>query len=334
MNQAITGLLAQAGITGDAVVEAIPGGANNQVFRVNVGEQHFLLKKYFQHPEDPRQRLLHERHFLTFAWDQGLRCIPKPLAWDEQAGLGLSQFVVGHPPTTVTSGHVHQALAFVKQLNLNRQDPTAQAIPSASERCYRLWDHVVHVERRLDKLRHLSAITELHQNALSFAQNQLIPHWERIILAMRQHSHFDRLNEPLTEQAHCLSPSDFGFHNSLLTATDHLIFVDFEYAGWDDPAQLVCDFFCQVARPAPTQSFQIFATTFAQQFPQPEHQLERMHTLLPVHQVKWICIVLNHFLRVGQERREFAAQNMVAEAKLQHQLQLAQTLFKHLTGAS
>jgi tyrosyl-tRNA synthetase len=28
-------------------------------------------------------------------------------------------------------------------------------------------------------------------------------------------------------------------------------FLDFEYAGWDGPAKLVCDFFCQPALPAP-----------------------------------------------------------------------------------
>ena len=38
-----------------------------------------------------------------------------------------------------------------------------------------------------------------------------------------------------------LSPSDFGFHNSLFR-NNKLFFFDFEYAGWDDPIKLMCDF--------------------------------------------------------------------------------------------
>jgi len=43
----------------------------------------------------------------------------------------------------------------------------------------------------------------------------------------------------------CLSPSDFGFHNALVDPSGALSFLDFEYAGRDDPAKPVSDFFCQ-----------------------------------------------------------------------------------------
>ena len=49
----------------------------------------------------------------------------------------------------------------------------------------------------------------------------------------------------------CLSPSDFGFHNALVDERAGLTFLDFEYAGRDDPAKLVSDFFCQPEIPVP-----------------------------------------------------------------------------------
>ena len=45
------------------------------------------------------------------------------------------------------------------------------------------------------------------------------------------------MSAALPKETRCLSPSDFGFHNALLEATGKLRFVDFEYAGWDDPAK-------------------------------------------------------------------------------------------------
>src|SRR5258708_29751946 len=41
----------------------------------------------------------------------------------------------------------------------------------------------------------------------------------------------------------------FGFHNALLRPSQELCFLDFEYAGHDDPAKMVGDFFSQPAIP-------------------------------------------------------------------------------------
>ena len=39
-----------------------------------------------------------------------------------------------------------------------------------------------------------------------------------------------------------MSPSDFGLQNTLFTK-NKLFFIDFEYAGLDDPAKCLLDFF-------------------------------------------------------------------------------------------
>ena len=91
----------------------LAGGANNRVFRVEAENGFAVLKAYFRHPDDPRDRLAAEFAFSRFAWAEGVRCIPEPLACDPVAGLGLFEFVPGRRPTVpprrcqgcVSTGH-------------------------------------------------------------------------------------------------------------------------------------------------------------------------------------------------------------------------------------
>ena len=48
--------------------------------------------------------------------------------------------------------------------------------------------------------------------------------------------------KPINKKHEILSHSDFGFHNSIKTSKDKVIFLDFEYFGKDDPVKLVADF--------------------------------------------------------------------------------------------
>ena len=50
------------------------------------------------------------------------------------------------------------------------------------------------------------------------------------------------LNKSLDKEQYCISPSDFGFHNALLKSNGDIKFIDFEYAGFDDPAKITSHF--------------------------------------------------------------------------------------------
>ena len=115
------------------------------------------------------------------------------------------------------------------------------------------------------------------------------------------------VSEPTPETDRWLSPSDFGFHNALLPADGRLRFIDFEYAGWDDPAKLVCDFFCQPDVPAPAKYLAPFTDLLLADLSDPLRHRRRIAMLLPVYRVKWCCILMNEYLPAGRERRSFAA---------------------------
>jgi hypothetical protein len=68
LSEPIRALLTEIGIVEDFAADPLPGGANNRAFRLDAGGQSFLLKAYFRHPDDPRDRLGTEFAFSRFAW--------------------------------------------------------------------------------------------------------------------------------------------------------------------------------------------------------------------------------------------------------------------------
>jgi hypothetical protein len=203
---------------------------------------------------------------------------------------------------------VQQAFAFFRDLNRHKEHPTALELPYGSEACLTLAQHLACVERRLGGLIHMAEDTTLDREARLLAARELTPRWERIrghVLAEAQASGWP-IDEPISPDDECLSPSDFGFHNAILAADGRLRFIDFEYAGWDDPAKIVCDFFCQPAVPLPEQFAEFCSREVVHGLTDPEKHLRRIALLLPVYRIKWCCIMLNEFLPVGARRRSIA----------------------------
>ena len=125
---------------------------------------------------------------------------------------------------------------------------------------------------------------------------------------------------PLPPEDRCLSPSDFGFHNALEESSGRLRFFDFEYAGWDDPAKTVCDFFCQPALPVPREHLPDFLDAVTEAVEDADSVRRRVRLLMPVYYLKWVTIMLNVFLPVGLRRRGFAQPEMDVERHKVEQL--------------
>jgi hypothetical protein len=303
-------LLASAGLGPECHLVPLAGGGNNQVFRVEGRGPTVVLKAYYYHPDDPRDRLGTEYSFLSFAWRHGVRCVPQPLACDTDARLALYEFIPGRKLalTELSRDAVQQAIDFFRQINDVRGAADAQHLPPASEACFSLADHLHCLRRRVDRLQHIGGDLDVDQAARRFVRDQLLPAVEVSEAAVRtQCSKLGlAIDAPLAVEARCLSPSDFGFHNALLVASNRLKFLDFEYAGWDDPAKLLSDFFSQPDCPVPMDYYGEFARTAVAGMTQPDLHRARFQLLLPVYRLKWCCIVLNEFLPWGSNRRHFA----------------------------
>jgi hypothetical protein len=316
--EAVATLTERAGLGFVRDIAPLNGGANNRVARLDTDSGTYFLKSYFRHPDDLRNRLGAEFAFSQFAWNQGVRCIPQPIACDHAAGLGIFEFIPGEPlsGSTIGAPEVDEALGFFRAVNRGRKDAVAAKLPRGSESCLSLNDHFHMIGCRVARLQTIAVESETDRAAAEFAR-ELVPAWERILSASRSTAALNCLPSdlPIPSGERCVSPSDFGFHNAIRAADGHLRFFDFEYAGWDDPAKMICDFFCQPAVPAPADAFERFARAVAGEFPSSGIHLTRATLLLPLYRVKWVCIMLNEFLPVGSRRREFSGTSDEMDAR-------------------
>jgi hypothetical protein len=289
----------------------LQGGANNRVYRIDAGGRALVLKQYFHAPEDTRDRLGAEFALSSFAWHNGVLCLPKPIAADFERHLGLYSFVDGRKlaPGEIDEPAVAQALTFALALDALREHRDSHTLPTGSEAVFRFGDHLALVEQRVRRLGRIEVGDTLQADAARFVSQALMPAWDRI--AARARAEAGRagiaLDAEIPAAERTISPSDFGFHNALRGSDGTIRFIDFEYAGWDDPAKLVGDFFNQVAVPMPRKFYAGFADRFAAARPRAGLHRRRFDLLLPVYGIKWVCIMLNDFLPAGEKRRRFAS---------------------------
>lgn len=320
------------------------GGRNNRVFRVGDDDARCLFKQYFTHPNDPRDRLGAEWAFSNLLWQNSVRCVPQAMVADDVNHAALFEWIDGQPFTLadMSDAYVDEALDFLLTVQSLRHTPAASQVKSASEACLSMDEHVTLVARRLQHLATIDTTSNAQQGVGDWIRDDLLPRWEDQLRALAVHMHASAL-EPaaiIPQTYRCLSPSDFGFHNVLLRDR-RLVFLDFEYAGWDDPAKLVCDFFCQPQIPVPINRFDSVARPLIECLLGDEASMQTMererlryHLLLPVYQIKWCCILLNEFLPQGRARREHASESDITPTQMSAQFDRARQLFQMIPSTA
>jgi hypothetical protein len=332
IGQAIGTLLARTGRAASPhSIEPLASGGNNRVFLVRSGAESYVAKWYFHGSGDGRDRLRSEYAFLEQAWSAGLRCVPQPLASDPARHVALYEHVLGRRLAAgeVDEARVLEAARFFAALNEPSRRRAAAALPAASEACFSVAEHLAMVDERLARFENLRVESDADRDALAYL-GELGKAWReqkaRILAADA------RPEQALEARWRCVSPSDFGFHNALARADGSLCFLDFEYAGWDDPAKAFGDFFAHPGSPVARRHRDAFLQAAAAPFEDAGRLLARAQLLEPVFRVKWCCIILNEFLPAAAERRRFANPQADAEAGKRAQLQKAQRLSIHPTA--
>jgi hypothetical protein len=319
-------LLQERGLAAEVVGHAeCRVGGNNRVLRLDTDRGPYLAKLYFDDAGDRRDRLRSEYSFLEYATRIGLRCVPSPIARDAAERVAIHEYVQGRPLSAdgLAPTHVQQAIDFFRALNVPPR-PGAEALAPASDAGFSIEAHAELVDRRLARLRGISAQEEVDVEARTFV-GELDKAWDSVKVGLdratrRLHVAPDRF---LTPAERCVSPSDFGFHNALEAARERVVFLDFEYAGWDDPAKAVADFFCQPLVPVDRRWFMEVATGFTAHTLNGDDLVRRAVILFPLFWFKWCLIRLNEFTPVALRRRVFADPGIDVAARKRRQLQSA-----------
>lgn len=291
-SQAALSLLTQIGKTASSSLMALAGGRNNRVWRVDCGSESFLLKNYFWSESDPRDRLGQEWAFLDFLQSIGSRKAPAPLAKNPSTRFALLEFIPGSPPQDIGESDILDAAHFFAEMNA--QSAYAKNLPPVSEACFSIQAHLETTASRIDRLQQIQSTSEEHEQAVLFIRDTLLPLWHELRKRIEDISDSTR-REILPPSERCLSPSDFGFHNALRQSDATLRYVDFEYAGWDDPAKTLIDFTNQPDRLLSENLTALFLEKTIPLFSNPDALHNRLALLTPLYQIKWACICLNAF---------------------------------------
>lgn len=321
-----------ARLLGVANVLATPvtGGGNNRIYRIDANENIYAAKFYPRQEADPRDRLGQEFTALELMAIHGIDCVPQPIASDPHAACAIYQWIDGTPPAPVNDADIDAMVVFAKKLAALCRDPAAKKIAPASASCFAGIDSVTQFNERLMRLRDVSDNAALH----AFLDDALAPTF--ISLADRARKLYADagldFERPLSVDAQTLSPSDFGFHNTIRRADNTLTFVDFEYFGWDDPVKMIADVVWHPGSALEGHAAKQFSDTMTAFFQNRDGETlrTRFDALNPLFGMIWCLILLNEFLPERWARRVAAGNSDDSRQARAHQLQAARALFKRV----
>lgn len=309
----------------------IGGGRNSIVFRLETGGGIFAGKQYFSDPEDHRDRLRTECDCLCFLRRNNVENVPGVVACNPESRLGVFEYVEGESPAQGGVGEqdIDLALDFARTLAGLRVLPEAASQPTASEACFSPADAVQAIHRRLEPLRRVGD-AELDR----FLQDTFLPKFEKAAAWSRKacRDSGESFDVPIPRQSRTLSPSDFGFHNSIRRPDGSLVFLDFEYYGWDDPAKMTADFLLHPAMELTDTLRRRFVAGAAEIFGG-ENMVRRLRVHYPLAALKWCLLLLNVFMPGAFRRRGFAAGGDICrESLLTRQLARSMAMLEKVQG--
>lgn len=237
---------AQGLLGASARISSLAGGANNHLFLCRSTHGELVIKRYRQQNFGAQvSRRDAEVAFLNHAALAAPEFVPTLLAIHDKEDMIAMSVVNGerYPEgCKIPELHINAAIEFYRKLNNDKV--TVRNYPVAAREGYlSISDHLDHVARRIAAL----STDHLPNNVRSLAQSAIGTVRRRFETAEKVLLHSiaeGEINDELSPEHVQLSPGDFGFHNALRVGGKP-VFIDFEYAGSDDPAKTVADLFLQ-----------------------------------------------------------------------------------------
>ena len=269
----------------------LQGGINNRVFRCGEGNNQWVIKGYLPLELNQRDRMQAEVDFLRYSAQVAPNFAPELIHFDPELRcvvlehLEGKSFPEGVPPP---EDAVNTAVEFFRRLNAETEAAKLSIHMDAAESFLSLTEHLNNVHQRVGGMEcnHLPATARTEaKRLLAILQSELECIYENTTNRISSGEMVDLIST----DSRCVSPSDFGFHNAIQTSTG-LRFFDFEFAGWDDPAKTLVDFFLQPRSKITydvAKFFDIFDTNTSHAI------LSRAKSLMPILRLKWLCIILS-----------------------------------------
>lgn len=289
----------------------IEGGRNSRVYQVDLTDKTKAVAKFYPGKEwDGRDRLETEYTSLAFVRDNGIPSVPRPIAIDRDNGCAIYEFIDGQrvEGSEITQYDIDQTTDFLVALKNISSFPGATELPLAGDSGLSAKAVYNSISNRLERLTTVDKDYPNYSVLQGFIDTECIPFLNRTMDWLQ--SRFEVLDtsfeSEVDTQFQMLSPSDFGYHNVLRRDDGQLVFIDFEYFGWDDPAKLTSDFLLHPANDlAPEWKIRVL-DRMTQGFSEDKNLKTRVGTLFPLIGLKWTLLLLNEFVPEHMARRRFS----------------------------
>ncbi len=333
-----------SGILDQAItsIEAIPGRGNSKIFKLSDESTSYALKIYPDLALDPRERLVMESKACDLFKEHDINHVLIQVSSQTHLNMGIYKWIEGEPIIEPNQQDMDQAISFIHKLkslsHLNHSSHTSHSnhlhhFPQASEACLSINQLMQQVAKRWGKL---LAIKDCDEHFSQFLETELEPIFLKLIgrevpseLSIQQFSDLDLAYQ-------ILSPSDFGFHNSIKDAHHKLHWLDFEYFGWDDPVKLTLDFLWHPAMTLSEDQKHRWLNEMKSLFSKDPQFIKRLEYCWPLYGIRWSFILLNEFLNIGWKKRLHANTNELTskKEKLQNQIQKSRNVLTQLVDAN
>jgi len=307
-------------------IKPISGGGNASCYQITTesGKQYFG-KKYAKTGINRINRQMNEWNALRFFEINKISSVPVPIVFDQCNQLSIFEWIKGEKVSRnlCCPENIKQALIFLKEINFKKD--FGRYMPTASEGVFTLRDSLQIIMARLDNLLVLEDKDSNFREMKIFLKAELIPALK--IFEAKAFEQYKNIgigpNQELDQCRRILSPSDFGFHNCLET-DNGLVWLDFEYFGWDDPAKTLIDFLLHPGMNLSVKEKKLFWDGMSEFL---SRDYRRVKALYPIFGIKWCIIMLNEFLSDGIKRRVESSNCVINLADKQHsQLEKAKSL--------
>jgi|SanBayMetagenome_1026888.scaffolds.fasta_scaffold00198_14 thiamine kinase-like enzyme len=284
-----------------AMIENLKLGGNAGLYKISfLNGKKIKLKIY---PFDSKHdRIKSEFEGLTALNKYGLQNVPKPILRDSDFEIGAYTWIDGHPVEKYDQSHIQSCLDFLHSLHNIREAREFSNFLPASAACFSGNDIVSQIESRQIQF---DLSREIYVELDSFFEQDFNPCVGQIISWAKKNWPKDiDFESQLPREEQVLSPSDFGFHNVIQQADGSLVFIDFEYFGWDDPVKLISDFIFHPSMSLSQEQklYWIVGTLKIYGF----HIHARLRAALPLYGLIWCLIVLNDYRPIVWQRRLLA----------------------------
>ena len=271
-------------------LKRLQGGINNRVFSCGSANKLWVIKGYTPRQPGQHDRMQAEVEFLQFAQRVAPCCTPALYQIDHERRCVVLEHLEGKAfPEGVQPSEtsVVEAVEFFRKINSRHRLAKRCIHQNASEGFPSLRGHLRNVHERLERM-NCSHLDPKFRRQVGTLLEQL--HRELAETKHRTDRMIDQgmVDDEIDDGLRCISPSDFGFQNAIQTPQG-VCFIDFEFAGWDDPAKAAQDFVLQPRVPVAKSPSPLLDAI------PPEHRMivdRRYEAMGPILQLKWVCIQL------------------------------------------